>query len=113
MNSVMTIDVNLGLLAVFIAAIAASVALFTFVRSGDWRKSDAWKENGKTLSLHAERLTKLETRLENLATKADIAELKGNLGALKAELDGVRGDARAAASGVVRIEQLLMNASDV
>lgn len=109
MNSVMTIDVNLGLLAVFIAAIAASVALFTFVRSGDWRKSDAWKENGKTLSLHAERLTKLETRLENLATKADFAELKGTIGALKAELDGVRGDASAAAAGVVRIENFLIN----
>lgn len=112
MNSVMTIDVNLGVVAVSIAALAAIVALFTFIRSGDWRKSDAWKEQSAKISAHGDRLTRLETQMENLATKADIAELKGLYSTLKAELDGVRGDARASAVGVERIEEFLMKASE-
>lgn len=109
--STTTIEVNVALLALLLSAGALLVTWLTFRRAGDWRQSEAGKDTATKLSLHDTRLTRLETQMENLATKADIAELKGNLGALKAELDGVRGDARAAASGVERIEQFLMDAS--
>lgn len=107
----MTIDVNLAVIAVILSAGAALVAWLTYSRASDWRQTDAGKETSAKLHAHGERLTKLETKMENLATKADIAELRGNLSALKAELDGVRGDARAAADGVARIERFLMEAS--
>jgi hypothetical protein len=107
----MTIDVNFAVLAVLLSGLAVLASWLTYSRAGDWRQSDAGKETSAKLSAHAERLTKLETRLENLATKADIAEVKGQMGTIKAELDGVRSDARAAATGVERIEEFLMEAS--
>ena len=112
MNSTVPIYVNPALIAILLSAFALLVAWLTFQRAGDWRKTDAGKDMAAKLNGHGERLTILETRQENLATKADIAELKGMQGALKAELDGVRSDARDAANGVARIEQLLMNGSD-
>lgn len=111
MNSTI-IEVNPALLALLLSAGALLFTWLTFRRAGDWRQTDAGKETAAKLSAHAERLTKLETRLENLATKADIAELKGLYSTLKAELDGVRGDARASAVGVERIEEFLMKASE-
>jgi hypothetical protein len=110
-SSTVPIYVNPALLALALSGLALLVAWLTFRRAGDWRTSDAGKDTSDKLNRHGERLTILETRMENLATKSDIAELKGLYGALKAELDGVRGDASAAASGVVRIEQFLMDAS--
>ncbi len=109
MNSVMTFSVNPAAVALLISGFALLIAWLTFRRLGDWRQTDAGKEMAAKLSGHNDRLIKLETRLENLATKADFAELKGTIGALKAELDGVRGDASAAAAGVSRIENFLIN----
>lgn len=111
MSGTIPIEVNPAMVALFLSAAALFIAWLTFNRAGDWRESDAGKDTAAKLSKHGERLTILETKMENLATKADIAELKGLYGTLKAELDGVRGDARASAVGVERIEQFLMNAS--
>lgn len=107
----MTIDVNLAVVAALLSFFAVMASWMTYSRAGDWRQSDAGKETSSKLTAHAERLTKLETRLENLATKADIERLTGQIGTVKAELDGVRNDSRAAATGVERIEQFLMDAS--
>lgn len=112
MNSTMTIDVNLAVVALLLSAGAVVAAWLTYLRAGDWRQSEAGKATETKLNAHGERLTKLETRLENLATKADIAALHGQVGAIKAELDGVRNDARAAASGVERIEQFMMRGGE-
>lgn len=112
MNSSMTFEVNPALIALCISAAALLIAWLTFRRAGDWRQSEAGKSTSTKLESHGERLTKLETKMENLATKADVAELKGLHGALKAELDGVRGDARAAADGVARIESFLIQANE-
>lgn len=111
MSSVMTIDVNLAVVAIIISALSALAAWATYSRAGDWRQTDAGKETALKLAGHNDRLTRLETRLENIATKEDMARLQGQIGALKAELDGVRSDASKAAAGVERIEQFLMDAS--
>jgi hypothetical protein len=104
----MQVEVNLAVIALLLSAGALLAAWLTYWRAGDWRQSEAGKDTEKRLAGHGERLTKLETRLENLATKSDIAEVAGRLSGLKAELDGVRDHASAAAAGVERIEGYLI-----
>lgn len=106
-----TIEVNLAVVAILISACTLMLAWLAFRRAGDWRQSDVGKDISAKLSGHGERLTKLETKLEDIPSKADIAALRGQISTLKAELDGVQGTVRIVAAGVKRIEQFLMDAS--
>lgn len=111
MSGTIPIEVNPAMVALCLSAAALFIAWLTFNRAGDWRQSDAGKETNTKITGLGDRLTKLETRFENLATKSDFERLQGQISTIKAELDGVRGDAAAAAAGVARIEAFLMDAS--
>lgn len=107
----MTIDVNLAVVALLISAGALLAAWATYARAGDWRQTDAGKETAAKLTAHAERLTKLETRLENLATKADVERVEGKVNTLEAHVEGIQDKLSNVGAGVERIEQFLMDAS--
>ena len=113
------------ILTLIAALIGAAAAWAAFVRAGRWRDSDDGKEvkqdihsikndltkiNGRLdraeqadagLPLLAERITKVETTLEAVATSADFA-------ALKAEVEGLERVTRNTHASVARIEQWLM-----
>ena len=107
----MTIDVNLAVVAVIISALAAIAAWLTYSRAGDWRQTDSGKETTTKLAAHAERLTKLETRFEGLATKADVERVEGKVNTLEAHVEGIQIRLDNVGAGVERIEQFLMDAS--
>jgi chromosome segregation ATPase len=106
-----SVEINLQALAIAIAGLALLFAGGTFWRTGDWRKSDAWTTlthnvasvtqkvtalEGKTGELPSkigsinDRLTRVEAHLDDMPSKADIAELRATLDAQGSEIDVVR-----------------------
>ena len=92
-----------GLDAVEVAKVCF-VAGLTFWRTGDWRRSDAGKETQGKLHDHELRLGKLESKIADLPTKADIARLT-------AEVDAVQDTVKLVREGVTRIEDWLLERS--
>ena len=117
----MSVEINLQALAIAIAGLALVFSGGTFWRNGDWRKSDTWRTltelvaalaqrvtvvEGRTgelptkISSINDRLTRVEAHLDDMPSKADIAELRATLDAQGSEIDVVR-------DTVVRIEDYL------
>jgi hypothetical protein len=120
-----SVEINLQALAIVIAGLALVFSGGTFWRTGDWRKSDTWKTltelvaalaqrvtvvEGRTGELPTkigsinDRLTRVEAHLDDMPSKADIAELRATLDAQGSEIDVVR-------DTVVRIEDYLRSKS--
>lgn len=110
--------------AIIFSALSLMLAALTFWRNGNWRQTDEgqkliarivaveqapdWHQtdSGKQIVGQVaeirERLARGEERFANLATKADLARIESDVENLRSAIKGVD-------SGVIRIEQLLMN----
>lgn len=82
-----------------IGSLLLSVAVF--VRAARWRDSDGAKELIARVDGCEDRITKIETRLEHVATKADMARLEEGI-------SGVRETAKGVRQAVDRIESWLI-----
>lgn len=89
------------ILAFCCSAISTACALFVAFRGQAWRNSDEAKIITQALADHGTRLTKLETQIENVATKGDIQTIR-------AEIKGVEGQVEAVGAGVARIESYFL-----
>lgn len=87
--------------SLLIAACALVMSVLTYVRAGRWKDSDAAQTLLATLSEHEKRLTAVEVKVSNLATKADIAKLEADFRSVEKQIQGVD-------EGVTRIERFLM-----
>lgn len=85
-------------------AIALGAMLFsaaTFVRAGRWRETDDGRRTSADIGKLKERMTVVETKLEDMPSKADFT-------ALEAQLEGVEKMLRNTEAGVQRIEGYMM-----
>lgn len=118
----MNVEINLQAVAIIIAGLALIFAGATFWRTGDWRKSDAWKTltelvgalthrmavvEGRTgelptkISSINDRLTRVEAHLDDMPSKADIAAIQSTQKAQGEEIDVIR-------ASVIRVETFLL-----
>ena len=88
-------------LAAGLSLLALLVAAATYVRAGRWKEGDDAKALVAEVKAIDRRLTTVETKIEGLATKSDIAELRAELKAMDKAVEKT-------AAGVERIEQFMM-----
>ncbi|CAL4866715.1 hypothetical protein MMA231_00959 [Asticcacaulis sp. MM231] len=108
----------------FVSLCSLGIAGLTFLRNGKWKDGDEIKtaignvdsrltEVTDVQSQHSDRLARLETEIEHVATQGDInvlrAEIKGVESTLSAKVEGVAAQTKSVDAGVIRIEQLLMS----
>ncbi len=90
--------------SLLISLVNALIFTLTFQRAGRWRDLEDAKALIQRMSLAEGEITGLKARMENVATKADVARLT-------AEVSGLEMLIKNTEAGVVRIEQLLMRAN--
>lgn len=89
-------------LSLLISVLNALVLLLTYQRSGRWRESDDAKALIDRVGKAEGDITGLKVRMENVATKADVARAT-------AEIEAGTQHIRRVEVGVERIESYLMN----
>jgi hypothetical protein len=89
--------------AIVVSTLAFLVSVATYLRTGDWKRSEAGKEVEAKISGLDTRLTVVETNLEHLPSKSDVATLTAEVEALQDDVGIIRG-------GVRRIEDYLLEA---
>lgn len=88
-------------LSAFAALISMACALFVVRRTENWRNSDSVKAMERRINEIETDCAKIKVRLDQVATKEDLAALKSEVRALSREMSKVD-------DGVTRIEQFLM-----
>ena len=88
-------------LSAFAAIISMGCALFIARRTENWRNSDGVKAMERRITDIETDCAKIKVRLDQVATKEDLAGLKGEVRALSREVGNVD-------AGVTRIESFLM-----
>ena len=92
-------------LAPFLISTGALVmSIATFARAGKWRDSEEAKDLDKRIGAVEAKVGRHEVKLENIATKADIARVEADIRGLGKEISNVD-------AGVTRIETFLMEHS--
>ena len=89
------------LTAIIVSGAAFLVSLATFVRTGDWKRTDAGKEVERNISSLGSRLTVVETDMKHLPSRADFATLASEVEAVQEDIGIIR-------AGIVRIEDHLL-----
>ena len=111
--------------ALFLSAGALIVSALGYVRTGNWKRSDAGKQVDDVISRLDQRISTMETRLDGVPTKLSSindrmttveALLKhmptsADIAGISAELDAVQDDVKLVRQGVTRIEDILLAAS--
>ncbi len=100
------------LVPILISLAALVVTLMTYQRAGKWKQSEEGRALVDKVNEHEGRLTVVETKQLNLATKADIAKLDAEFGGLqdvvKSEVAGIRGAVDDMKEGVGEIRRWIM-----
>lgn len=87
--------------AIVISILAFLIAAANFWRAGRWRDSDDGRELDEQMTGFDKRLSAIETKVLNLATKGDVDRLTAEIRGLERETSRVGG-------GVQRIENYLL-----
>lgn len=70
-----------------VAVAACAISAWTAIRAGRWRDSDAARELVDRIDDVEDRVSRIETVLTNVVTKADLAEVKGELHTVARQLN--------------------------
>ncbi|WP_439532053.1 DUF2730 family protein [Polymorphobacter sp.] len=115
---------NYYLAAIIAALVSLALSVATYLRTGDWKRTEAGKDVESSISGLRGRVGTLETRTEEHPDKiedartrlsvveARIADLptKADVSALKAEVHAMKSDMSVVRSSVTRIENHLLGA---
>jgi uncharacterized coiled-coil protein SlyX len=94
-------QVTYWMTAIVVSTLAFLVSLATYLRTGDWKRSEAGKETHSRIEKLEGRLAVAEVRMEDLPKAADIATLS-------AEVEALQDDVKLIRSGITRIEDYLL-----
>lgn len=96
-----------------VAAVVISMAnfivlLLSFRRAGQWKDSDEARRLIERVTANETDINGLKVRMENVATKADVARLTAEITGVERQVVGVEVHAKRIEGGVERIESYLM-----